>query len=518
MIKDQEFRDPLLALQQIRKTHPNPENLAVTFTQIDKVGLNPQSRYDTPLGIYLYPLDYVIEKQMNVPYAGNEPYLNVCEFTRPEKILQMTSDVSNQKGEQLLNVFSKKEVDEVNLKYREGLGIEYHLRSNYSKLWLVTRILANNKPTQWNINFRKCGIDGFVDHGTGTIHPSEPTQCVVFAANNLKLLHSINNPAFDKITDKFGVDTYKRKTFNYDGNKMSDEQIIGVLQSRKILDIKNLLDYATDADKIAKLIINNKPELSTFDVENLLHNVTDKDKTAELIISKKSNLYSVVKKLITYAKDKDKIAKLIIEKKTELTDTNVLDLLHNVTNKDKIAELIIKYKTELTYENVSGLIRYATDKEKDKIAELIIKKQPELFNRSVSELLRYATDKEKIAGLLGTDNINKLTDNDVGNLLSSTDEEKMAKILGEKNINKLSDIGVYSLLASTTDKEKMAKALGEKNINKLSDYHVYNLINDVPDKHKPEVAQFVNKYHTNKTPEIQELIDKYLKPQTIAAK
>ena len=212
---------------------------------------------------------------------------------------------------------------------------------------------------------------------------------------------------------------------------MSDEQIIGLLQSRKILDIKNLLDYATDKDKRAEVIINNKPELSTFDVENLLYNTNDKDKMAKIIISKKSNLYSVVKKLITYAKDKDKIAKLIIEKKTELTDTNVLDLLHNVTNKDKIAELIIKYKTELTYENVSGLIRYAPDKEKDKIAELIIKKQPELFNRSVSELLRYATDKEKIAGLLGTDNINKLSDKNISSLLDNANHrrEQMAKII-----------------------------------------------------------------------------------------
>ena len=42
-VKDQEFRDPLNALKHIQKTHPNPENLVVTFTAIDKVGINPKS-------------------------------------------------------------------------------------------------------------------------------------------------------------------------------------------------------------------------------------------------------------------------------------------------------------------------------------------------------------------------------------------------------------------------------------------------------------------------------------------
>ena len=73
MLKDQEFRDPLLALKYIQKTHPNPENLAVTFTEIDKVGINPQTKHKTPLGIYLYPLNYVIERKMNVPFVKDQP-------------------------------------------------------------------------------------------------------------------------------------------------------------------------------------------------------------------------------------------------------------------------------------------------------------------------------------------------------------------------------------------------------------------------------------------------------------
>ena len=34
---------------------PTTKNLFVSFTTVDKLGINPQSHYDTPLGIYSYP-------------------------------------------------------------------------------------------------------------------------------------------------------------------------------------------------------------------------------------------------------------------------------------------------------------------------------------------------------------------------------------------------------------------------------------------------------------------------------
>lgn len=343
MIKDQEFRNPILALQHIQKTHSNPENLVVTFTKIDKVGINPQSKQDdsrtaTPLGIYLYPIDYLIKMKMDIPYAGNQPYFNVCEFTRPEKILHMTSDLNSQKGIELLSAFPKEDVD----KAIQYIADYYYITSNYSELWFVTQILANQNTIQWNANLRKCGIDGFVDHGTKTIHPNEPTQCVVFAANALKLLHSIDNPAFNKTTDKFGVNTYKTKTFNYDGEKMEDEQIIRMLQSRRNLNIKSLIDSATDKNKVVELIVKYKLIISYEDIINLLTSTTDKDKVAQLIIEKKPELSGDdVHNLLQYSNDKDKIEKLLgADNISKLTYDNIFDLLKNSTDKEQMAKLL----------------------------------------------------------------------------------------------------------------------------------------------------------------------------------
>ena len=375
-VKDQEFRDPLTALKHIQETHPNPENLVVTFTMIDKVGINPKSKYDTPLGIYFYPIDYVIEKRMNVPFAKEQPYLNVCEFTRPEKILHMTSDVNNQKGLDLLNVFAKEEVDLA----IERLENNYELRSNYSKLWLVTREIAKkraiftsdsldvyyggeektNEAVLWNANLRKCGIDGFVDHNTKTIHENEPTQGVVFTGTAL----------------------------------------------RRILVIPQIL----------KKPLPDINKIPVHQIENLLKNI---------------NLFnSDIEKFLDDAENKDEIARIIIQYKPELSDENVFTLLAYAENKDEIARILGSDNiNKLDIDSVFHLLKDANEKEK--MAEILGKANiDKLTDWYVFNLLYYTKNKGQMARILGPENINKLSDDDVENLLSrGSDTGVMRQIL-----------------------------------------------------------------------------------------
>ena len=411
MIQNQEFRDSLFALQYIQKTHPNPQNLVVTFTEIDKVGINPKSKYKTPLGIYFYTLNYVVQMKMEVPFAGNQPYINVCEFANPNKIIHMTSDASNQKGLELLDVFPKEKINQATKKVEEKSS-EYKILSNYSNFWFVTMHLANLNPTKWNAIFRECGIDGFVDHGTGTIHQNEKTQGVVFTASALKLLYSIPN-----------YNTKSEPNYNtkYQTNKMTDEQIIKMLKYRRDLNVGDLIFQADNKEKIAELIVNNKTELSGDNVFNLLLSAKDKDQMAKILGS-------------------DNISKI--------SDNNVLYLLYKVTDKDQMAKI------------------------------------------------------------LGSDNISKISDYNVSNLLyKAADKDQMAKIIIQYK-KELSDNNVQSLLLYVTEKDQMAKILGSDKISKLSYYYVSNLLNGAEDK--KQMAQIIDKYHQNKTPEIQKEIDKYL--------
>jgi hypothetical protein len=350
-VKDQEFRDPLNALKHIQKTHPNPENLVVTFTAIDKVGINPKSTYKTPFGVYFYPLDYVITNQMRVEFAGEQPYINVCEFARPEKILHMTSDVNIQKGLELLNVFPKEEVDLA----IQNVETNYKFRSNYSKLWLVTRSLSRNKPVGWNANLRKCGIDGFVDHGTGTIHENERTQGVVFTGNALKRILVIPQALFTKQGESMPV----RKSLP-DPNKFSVEQLENILKNRNLSDndFLYLLSFAPDQDEMVKFLINKIPELSDDYIVYLINSENNKDK------------------------------------------------------KDRMIEIIIKYKTELSDNNLFNLLNYASDKE-EIARQLGPKNINKLSAKTVNHLFYYTSDKERMANILGSENINKLIgDND----------------------------------------------------------------------------------------------------------
>ena len=302
--------------------------------------------------------------------------------------------------------------------------------------------------------------------------------------------------------------------------------------------VDNLLQYATDKDKFAELIIEKKPELTHDNVFRLLYNATDIDKIVKILGTDNINKLSDgnVSALFRYAADNyiDKIAEIIIRYKTKISDENISNLLHHVIDKDKFAQLIIEKQPELTDKNISNLLQYATDK--DKIAELIINKKPELSDKNVYDLIKHATDIDKIAEILGTDNINKLSENDVDNLLLFTtdrdkiaeliikhktkltndnvknliyyskDKDKIAKLIIEKK-PELTESNVFNLIKHAIDKDKIAELLQKEtdSISKLSKDNVYFLLKNTNDRNK--MAQIINKYHTKKTPEMQNLIN-----------
>ena len=283
IVNGQEFRSPLQALKHMYETHPNPENLIVTFTRWDKVGINPKSHF-SPVGVYFYPLDYVIKEELQVPFAGQQPYLNVCEFTRPEKILHMTKDKSNQKGMELLSVFPKESVDialnivEDKLMNRDPV---VKILSDYSKFWLIVKQISQHNPVTVNVNFRKCGIDGFVDHGTQTICGDEPTQGVVLTGTSLKRILVV--PYYHPRSMKTGVKYLRpiRKEIS-DITKIPKEQIENLLKHRNSdLEIYDFIKDSSNKDETIDLIIRYKKDLSSSNVLNILIYASDREEIAK---------------------------------------------------------------------------------------------------------------------------------------------------------------------------------------------------------------------------------------------
>lgn len=168
---------------------------------VPKLGINPINHYNTPLGIYTYPIDYVLSRSGKVPFAGNLPYIWVVESTG-----------------NLLDLCSYTDADlESDLEKLEDIShYTTHVRENMrsasvqtpgGKLWYVLMKLSDSygnsnkiKPTTaWSKLIKKLGYTGAHDScGHGIIHSSEPTQAFFVSRESFKTLEVIDNDLHKK--------------------------------------------------------------------------------------------------------------------------------------------------------------------------------------------------------------------------------------------------------------------------------------------------------------------------------
>ena len=183
-------------------------NAFVSFTDLEKLGVNPQSQYETPMGIYAYPLDYVIstagddQPMTSLPFAGESPWAN---FFRARghviELAKMTRDSQfNNLIEHLRDIYiavSGLDTVVANDKFNELMRKESpknRASSAGSILWHLTMSVSEalvrdkhsawygkSEELVWTMIFRRMGVDGCVDLGAGIIHRAEPTQAVFFS-------------------------------------------------------------------------------------------------------------------------------------------------------------------------------------------------------------------------------------------------------------------------------------------------------------------------------------------------
>lgn len=181
------------------------KNLFVSFTQIDKLGINPTTTGTTPFGIYAYQAEYVIDEigeeggMENLPFAGDGPYTNV--FNANGNVLNVEDFNVDEVEELLVKLFpaEKQFINKAKIKAEQ----EARKSDEYGQFWYLTRLLAErlttsptyskNHAVNWTTIFRRMGIDGIVDNGHGVIHPAEPTQAVFFSIKAIKNNERIRN-------------------------------------------------------------------------------------------------------------------------------------------------------------------------------------------------------------------------------------------------------------------------------------------------------------------------------------
>lgn len=121
----------------------HPEDYFISFTAIDKLGINPQSKYSTPLGIYTYPVEqffdqyvgYVNETTLDpqdkkkkigefAPFAGNNPWVWVMEIDRSKgKVFDISEYSERDYEEDIYNLIDLRRDYLYNL-FSEAIGRE----------------------------------------------------------------------------------------------------------------------------------------------------------------------------------------------------------------------------------------------------------------------------------------------------------------------------------------------------------------------------------------------------------
>jgi hypothetical protein len=168
----------------------------ISFINVQKLGINPQSKYDTPIGIYSYPLTTEIFsqfKESRLPFAGGTKFFAL--FVPSDKGMHLNlKDVDesflNQSIEKIMRLYPNVKRYKIDQAITEA---KYSENMNASRFWNVTRIV-DRKPAAWNKTLRNLGISSIVDPGLGVIHGLEPTQSVFLSIPATKVINIFDNP------------------------------------------------------------------------------------------------------------------------------------------------------------------------------------------------------------------------------------------------------------------------------------------------------------------------------------
>lgn len=214
----------------------------VTFTNIAKVGINPNSTYNTPIGVYAYPLNdpKIIEhiESDTLPFVSDAKHINVMKLSAPTmRVVHLDDDqarfkelnqhvtewlagklnivegetrISREKAQAL--IWEKVYGYAVrNAKHHSAGGIWW----NYTRVAaLLVRAEGDMSMTQhdigvatssaeyndnassalWTHVLLATGVDVVIDNGSGIIHDNEPTQAVFFSTRAFKVVGRIFNP------------------------------------------------------------------------------------------------------------------------------------------------------------------------------------------------------------------------------------------------------------------------------------------------------------------------------------
>lgn len=268
-----------------------------------KLGINPQTPYATPVGIYAYPIDYVLENQMDVPFAKNKPFLWVIRANNMSQMLDLDR-ITNEQREAIIDECPDFDESRAGIKafVKSKGGVLWslmHMQSLFNakealaatgkydrhpRIWddeeeqwvddlddveadIPEEIMEQRAAKEWANILRRAGIVGVIDDGAGIIHSNEPTQAFFLDRSALRELEVIRNikPRSEMTRD----DLYRQKGHvlirDIQNGRLSEAEMLRVLSFARPFRYMPLTE-PSDAIEQAAALIRRLPA----SVQNLL--------------------------------------------------------------------------------------------------------------------------------------------------------------------------------------------------------------------------------------------------------
>ncbi len=192
-------------LDDIVNKYSNDPDAYISFRVNDKIGINPNNKYDTPIGVYCYNISMSSKESFPFPYTGGykKGETTYVYVVRP-KNNAVKLDLATYSSEDYTRDLNKL----VNLGYISDNELEYKKKFikeseeiDYDELEKMLNDVSSNEPknnpngrigkllwntvksiskstSNWNAILRKLGYQYVVDSGYGIIHENEQQQTI----------------------------------------------------------------------------------------------------------------------------------------------------------------------------------------------------------------------------------------------------------------------------------------------------------------------------------------------------
>ena len=237
----------------------------VSFTTIEKIGINPSNAFSTPIGVYAYNLQKLWPDWTHGDdfFGKDRPYVNLIKLNT-DKICRIRDYNLNFKDfDKLKQVYESlkpsKSFQDFVQERRKTIAEETNLYKNDSDgalLWDLTNNIArmmsgsNNKSftVKWNKLFRDLGYDAIFDD-TSVIHLLQSAQAVFFVPDSYKLVKRLLNKTYGKSSKPADYWGSARQPYWRPGANPTVDLVL--FYKGKVLLIKRNSKSSTEANKWA---------------------------------------------------------------------------------------------------------------------------------------------------------------------------------------------------------------------------------------------------------------------------